>query len=88
MPGGSDVCTYLNTICICAECAGLCQVPPLHWQCNPPPVMPCPAAVPNEGSPCTMNGLSCTYGNPCSTSGAQAQCMNGVWAWVAVACPA
>jgi hypothetical protein len=86
-PSG-DVCTYGDTICLCAQCVGLCTTPPIKWQCSPPPTTPgCPSIAPNEGTPCTSNGLACTYGNPCSQSGAATQCMNDVWAWVPVACP-
>jgi hypothetical protein len=87
---GGDVCTYGNTICICDACTGgLCTSGPIMWLCVLPPATPgCPAVAPNEGAPCTSNGLECTYGKLCSISGVETQCTNGVWTWPPVACPA
>jgi hypothetical protein len=33
-----------------------------------------------------MAGLSCSYGNICTSSGAMALCKNGFWEWQPVAC--
>jgi hypothetical protein len=88
--GEGNVCTFDNTICICSSCSGgPCMAPPPKWQCAPPPSTPgCPPVVPNDGTACSMNGLSCTYGIICSPSGVQVDCKNGAWLWNQnVACP-
>jgi hypothetical protein len=88
---GTDgaVCAYTDaTLCVCARCFGqLCQLEP-NWLCAPPPSNAgCPAAVPNDGSACAVDGVECVYGEECSGSGATARCADGTWHWVKIACP-
>jgi hypothetical protein len=88
-PTTDDVCTYQDIICICSECpGGPCMTPPPKWSCAPPPAAGCPAVAPNDGTACSMNGLSCTYGFPCSQAGAVVDCKNGTWVWdLMIGCP-
>src|SRR5262249_41252874 len=82
-PSQGDVGTYGGTICLCGACAGgPCMLPPAKWQCAPPPsTAGCPPVVPNGGSACSADGLTCTYGFPCSSTGVQVTCMFGAWQW-------
>ncbi len=83
-PAEGDVCPLGDdTICICSSCAGgPCMAPPAKWQCAPPPsTAGCPKVVPNDGTACSQNGLSCTYGFICSGSGAMVECKGGLWKW-------
>jgi hypothetical protein len=83
------VCAFGDaTICVCARCFGqLCTLQPA-WLCAPPPPLAgCPAAVPNDGSACSADGVECTYGEECAGSGATARCADGVWRWLKIACP-
>jgi hypothetical protein len=82
-----DVCTYGDTICACS-CGGGACIPPIAWLCTPPPTTSgCPAVVPNDGTPCSVPGVQCTYGNVCSISGAQVTCTSGLWSWdMMIAC--
>ena len=77
------VCTYADTFCLCDECAGgPCMAPPTTWQCaSPPATAGCPAAVPNDGTPCGAEALMCTYGFPCTPTGAVVGCAGGAWKW-------
>ncbi len=81
--GEGDICTYGTSLCICTSCSvGPCMPPPPTWSCAEPPVTPgCPEVIPNDGSPCTTNGLTCFYGLVCSVAGAKAVCKNGAWLW-------
>jgi hypothetical protein len=82
-------CAYGSTLCLCDACAdGPCMVPPVKWQCTKAEGPPsCPATAPNEGTACSTEGEQCTYGFPCSGSGANAECMSGAWVWVVTPCP-
>jgi hypothetical protein len=76
-----DVCVYGDSICECGCGGGFCGMP-VDWQCSGPPTTPgCPAVVPNDGTPCSANGLQCTYGNVCMQSSAMVSCKNGLWLW-------
>jgi hypothetical protein len=56
--------------------------PPIEWQCaGPPTTAGCPPVVPNDGTPCSDEGVMCTYGLICSMSGALVSCKNGLWLW-------
>lgn len=84
-----DVCTYApGTICVCTNClGGPCQAGAPKWHCAPPPTTAgCPTIAPNVGTACDAEGLACTYGNPCSGSGAHAVCKSGAWVWDQVVC--
>jgi hypothetical protein len=77
-----DVCTYGDTICICGCGGGIACEPPVDWECSGPPTTSgCPAAVPNDGTPCAAAGVQCNYGDVCSASGALVECTNGLWRW-------
>ncbi len=77
-----DVCTYGDTICECGCGGGIACEPPVSWACSGPPTTPgCPAAVPNDGTPCGAAGVECTYGDPCTQSGALVSCTSGLWLW-------
>jgi hypothetical protein len=80
-------CTYGNSFCYCGCGGGPCGLP-FQWQCADPPTTPgCPAIVPNDGTPCSSQGLQCTYGNVCTSAGALVNCINGLWTWdTAIAC--
>jgi hypothetical protein len=85
-----DVCTYADTICVCDACAlGPCMVPPVRWQCanvSGPPA--CPSVIPNAGTACGTDGLSCTYGLLCAGSGRSVKCTGGAWQWeLLIICP-
>jgi hypothetical protein len=89
-PTMGDVCTYGDTICICNQCPdGLCMAPPVKWSCAGPPSTPgCPPVVPNDGTACSTNGLTCAYGFPCGQAGIQVECTGGTWVWdTMMACP-
>jgi hypothetical protein len=74
-------CTYSEqTKCYCAHESevghGIAPDPcdDLHWYCGDPP--PCPAGVPDLGSPCTRRGEIC--GNACRNRYAR-ECIDGTW---------
>jgi hypothetical protein len=77
---GARVCGYDDgTICDCRVCQGTSASTSWCWMCIPPPSAPgCPAVAPNPGVPCSSQGLSCTFGDPCY-SGAGSICRLGVW---------
>ena len=65
------------------------MTPPIKWECanaEGPPA--CPPVVPNDGTACTTDMLSCTYGFPCGGAGTNVECLNGAWTWVLGVCPA
>jgi hypothetical protein len=74
-------CEYGNVICLCP-----CNPPyedggcaPAVWRCfEPPATEGCPAIAPNYGTPCSIQGLECNYGNVCDW-GASLLCFRGVW---------
>lgn len=81
-----------TSLCLCSECpegdgAGApCHETPAMWSCARPPNAPCPAVIPNDGTPCSAEGASCTYGFPCVRSGGKAACQSGVWTWQSIYC--
>jgi hypothetical protein len=74
-------CEYGNTICVCP-----CGFPhvdnkcgPEVWRCDDPPTTDgCPAIAPNYGSPCSTQGLECSYGSVCDW-GYSLLCFRGIW---------
>ena len=83
------VCVIGSEICVCGSCwAGPCSTSPT-WGCaQPPTTAGCPATVPNDGTACTQEGLSCNYGLVCAGSGAVVDCKSGRWTWnQTIACP-
>jgi hypothetical protein len=91
---GGPVCFY-SSLCSCVPCncdvAGcfpLCRGRPMGtpvWDCraqSPSSGPACPAAIPNEGAPCTVpEGTACPD-SPCFLqSGYDVRCTGGVWRW-------
>jgi hypothetical protein len=79
-------CIYAGIICECTNCIKYpveqCQGP-LKWDCESPNQEPsCPAARPNLGTSCTVEGTLCLYG---CEPGVSRQCEGG--AWVAASSP-
>jgi hypothetical protein len=84
-----DLCVYGDSICYCGCGGGPACISPIDWKCADPPTTPgCPAVVPNDGTPCTADGVQCTYGTTCTPSGAQLSCTGGRWFWnLNIPCP-
>lgn len=82
-----DICVYGETSCVCSSClGGPCSNTPL-FGCGSPPSAPCPNVAPNYGQPCDQEGISCSYGYMCTSTGATRVCQGGVWVDEGVACP-
>jgi hypothetical protein len=65
-------CTNCSTGNPFDECSGA-----LTWHCQAPnPNSLCPATLPNAGTPCAPDGLSCVY--RCGEYGSR-QCKDGIW---------
>jgi hypothetical protein len=75
--------------CECLSCAGgACPIDPIPlWQCASAPSDPCPERAPNTGRACELEGVSCSYGIACSSTGTQRTCSGGVWQEDLQACP-
>ncbi len=74
--------------CLCGSCLGGPCSANARWGCASPPVAPCPPAAPNAGQPCQPEGLACSYGVSCSSTGARKVCGGaGLWVNEDVACP-
>lgn len=75
-------CEYGNAVCVCPcdpplEGDGHCA--PGLWACfDPPTTEGCPTIAPNYGSPCSVQGLECNYGNVCDW-GYSRFCYKGLW---------
>jgi hypothetical protein len=73
--------------CFCSPCVNgseypLCQpIDPPEWACRVPPAG-CPATLPQAGSACDQEGLSC--GPDCEIS---ITCEDGIWRWATGMCP-
>lgn len=82
-----DECTGSDGYCACT-CVPGCTT--WTWKC-PAPTAGCPPALPNAGTPCGAEGISCTYGVCDDASGVRdqvtAQCSGGAWAWTAQCLP-
>lgn len=81
-------CWYPNgDRCACSNCQGgsgfpVCQeIDPPQWACFSPQAG-CPATIPQAGSPCSKDGLSC--GPNCEL---QVICAEGKWRWQQGQCP-
>ncbi len=83
-PGGGDrfgTCAYPDgTMCVCEPCPNkLCQNGP-GWECVAPPTTNgCPRIIPNVGTPCQQQGLTCSYGVPCRDGRGLVICRSGTW---------
>ena len=61
---------------------------PSEFVCYGPPTTPgCPALTPNIGTPCSVQGVQCVYGNPCDVDGLSVLCRAGFWALGVSPCP-
>ena len=74
-------CSYEGLSCLCTTCPNpwpICmKLPDPVWACEAPnPDPACPAAIPNLGTACAMEGQMCTYS--CETNMART-CIGGVW---------
>lgn len=76
-----------GTSCLCSSCLnGPCSIN-AHWGCGGGPGGLCGSTAPNVGQACGSEGLACSYGVFCSSTGAQRTCTGGVWIDEPVACP-
>jgi hypothetical protein len=62
----------------CDEAAGVWKHLPLP-SCNPPPVQPCPEAMPTAGSDCAPDGEVCGYPGCEGPESSTATCSSGQW---------
>jgi hypothetical protein len=66
-------------------CACTCQpgCSKMTWKC-PVPGAPCPSVLPNAGTGCSQEGVTCAYGlcNDEIKNAATAQCVGGTWLWI------
>jgi hypothetical protein len=82
------ICTYGDRICVCSNCNGPCSTTS-HFYCDTAPTDPrCPGARPLAGSPCSVEGASCTYGVCADSTVATRKCSGGIWIDQPSACPA
>ena len=82
-------CGYSDgTICGCTNCpAGPCTANPAAWDCAPPTeISDCPRTVPNNGTRCDDEGLTCSYGD-CGVDTAYVSCEGVEWVWQPPICP-
>ncbi len=80
-------CVYNDDVCFCGCPGGPACMVPFDWQCAAPPTTPgCPPIVPNEGTPCSAEGLECDYGLSCTATGANVTCTDGLWTWERLIC--
>lgn len=85
----SALCVDGERFCVCGPCGGAgCPDPPWGWSCGGVQGDPaCPAVIPNDGTPCSQDGLDCYYGVMCA-SDRSITCEGGEWVWAEpMACP-
>jgi hypothetical protein len=80
-------CPYGDLHCLCATCAPnapVCQIGPSLWYCTAPSTVPgCPDAMPNLGTPCAREGVTCGY----DCNSALRACQGGIWVGKPNSCP-
>jgi hypothetical protein len=84
-PNDAGYCAYGGVLCLCAcgEDAGPCP-----WVCHiPPTTAGCPPLVPNLGTPCSVQGTQCSYGDPCDGYGTDLYCRAATWQPGFIGCP-
>ena len=82
-------CTFDSAACYCTPCLGLrCLDPAPTWVCVEGGLETgCPTVAPNLGTVCTVEGLDCTFGNPCRGIGTVLACRGRAWTEGDVTCP-
>jgi hypothetical protein len=84
--GGGVLCA-----CPCAQVvtdAGAFTCGPAQFVCYGPPTTPgCPPTAPNIGTPCSVQGTQCVYGNACDVDGLTVLCRAGFWSLGNAICP-
>jgi len=89
-PNATGNCAYSGGVLCRCPCTGTPEntCAPSQWVCYGPPTTPgCPQVLPNQGTPCSVQGTQCSYGNPCDGYGVGVYCRAGFWDHSQIACP-